>query len=88
MAMAKVVGLGKGQSVHLPKEFRLQGKEVEISRRGSELVLRKKPRSLARAFRLLAGLPGDFEPRRALDSKKQQVPRRPRRAGAAANDSE
>ena len=61
MATAKVFRSGNSQAVRLPKQFRLKGKEVEISRRGDELVLREKDRSLARAFHLLADLPDDFE---------------------------
>lgn len=34
---------GNSQAVRLPKEFRLKSKTVEISRRGSEIVLREKP---------------------------------------------
>lgn len=52
---------GNSQAVRLPKQFRLKSKEVEIFRRGDELVLREKPGNLARAFDLLAGLPEDFE---------------------------
>jgi antitoxin VapB len=48
---------GNSQAVRLPKEFRLNSKEVEIFRRGDELVLREKPRGLERAFEILANLP-------------------------------
>jgi antitoxin VapB len=41
----------------LPKQFRLTSDEVEIYRRGDEIVLREKPRNLARAFELLCDLP-------------------------------
>ena len=51
---------GNSQALRLPKQFRLAGPEVEIFRRGSEIVLREKPRGMARAFELLADLP-DFE---------------------------
>jgi antitoxin VapB len=34
---------GNSQAVRLPKEFRLNSKTVEISRRGDEIVLREKP---------------------------------------------
>jgi antitoxin VapB len=42
MATARVFRSGSGQAVQLPKEFRLKAKEVEIFRRGDEIVLREK----------------------------------------------
>ncbi len=60
MATTKVFKSGNSQAVRLPKEYQFDVDEVEISRRGDEVVLRKKPRNLAAAFELLAGLPGDF----------------------------
>jgi antitoxin VapB len=61
MTTAKVFRSGNSQALRLPKEFRFRGKEVEIFRRGDEVVLREKDRSLARAFELLASLPDDFD---------------------------
>jgi len=61
MAIAKVFRSGNSQAVRLPKEFRFQTKEVEIFRRGQEVVLREKDQTLARAFELIAGLPDDFD---------------------------
>jgi antitoxin VapB len=57
MAVAKVFQSGNSQAVRLPKQFRLTSDEVEIYRRGDEIVLREKPRNLARAFELLCDLP-------------------------------
>jgi antitoxin VapB len=57
MATAKVFRSGNSQAVRLPKQFRLTSDEVEIFRRGDEIVLREKPKSLARAFELLCDLP-------------------------------
>jgi antitoxin VapB len=45
----------------LPKQFRLKSKEVEIFRRGDEIVLKEKPATLAKAFHLIASLPDDLE---------------------------
>ena len=59
MATAKVFKLGDSQAVLLPKGFRLASDEVEIFRRGDEIVLREKRRNLARAFELLCALPED-----------------------------
>ncbi|HET8925403.1 MAG TPA: type II toxin-antitoxin system VapB family antitoxin [Candidatus Acidoferrum sp.] len=60
MATAKVFKSGNSQAVRLPKQFRLKSKEVEISRRGDEIVLREKIGTMGRAFDLLAALPEDL----------------------------
>jgi antitoxin VapB len=44
MATAKLFQHGGSQAVRLPKDFRFEGTEVEIERRGSEVVLRAKPK--------------------------------------------
>ena len=56
MAVAKVFKSGNSQAVRLPKEFRVSGDEVEVFRRGDEIVLRERPRDLSRAFELLCAL--------------------------------
>jgi antitoxin VapB len=61
MATAKVFRSGNSQAVRLPKEFRFSGQEVDIFRRGEEVVLREKEKNLRRAFDLIASLPDDFE---------------------------
>jgi antitoxin VapB len=61
MSTARVFRSGNSQAVRLPKQFRLKSEEVEIFRRGDEIVLREKDGNLVRAFDLLAGLPDDFE---------------------------
>ena len=60
MAVAKVFRSGNSQAVRLPKQFRLRGTEVEIFRRGKELVLREKQKGLTSAFNLLASMPDDW----------------------------
>ncbi len=57
MATAKVFRSGNSQAVRLPKKFRLTSDEVEILRRGDEIVLREKRQDLTRAFKLLCDLP-------------------------------
>lgn len=59
MTTARVFTSGNSQAVRLPKQFRLKASEVEIFRRGDEIVLREKASGMARAFELLAGLPED-----------------------------
>ena len=58
MGTARVFRSGNSQAVRLPKQFRLKSKEVEIFRRGDEIVLREKDGTMARAFELLAGFAG------------------------------
>src|SRR4051794_8852790 len=61
MTIARVFKSGNSQAVRLPKAFRLKSKEVEIFRRGDEIVLReKKKRSLAEAFDIIAAMPLDM----------------------------
>jgi antitoxin VapB len=62
MALARIFKSGNSQAVRLPKEFRFDDgvDEVEVFRRGDELVLRQKCKGLERAFWLLASLPEDF----------------------------
>ena len=60
MIKPKILKSGNSQAVRLPKQFRFDVKEVEILRRGDEIVLRKPKRNLARAFDALAALPDDF----------------------------
>src|SRR5208282_3565907 len=60
MSTARVFRSGNSQAVRLPKQFRLKSEEVEIFRRGDEIVLREKDGTMVRAFDLLAGLPDDL----------------------------
>jgi len=60
MAITKVFQSGNSQAVRIPKRFRLRSGQVEILRRGDEIVLREMPKSLALAFNLLSGLSRDF----------------------------
>jgi antitoxin VapB len=60
MCTARVFRSGNSQAVRLPKQFRLKSKEVEIFRRGDEIILREKEGNLVRAFDLLADLPDDL----------------------------
>ena len=60
MPTTKVFRNGNSQAVRLPKSFSFDVDEVEILRRGDEIILRKKPSNLAEAFRLLSEMPSDF----------------------------
>ena len=69
MATARVFRSGNSQAVRLPKQFRLSSKEVEIIRRGDEIVLREKKRGMTRAFEILSNLPGDM-----FDGEREDKP--------------
>lgn len=57
---AKIFQSGNSQAVRIPKEFRFDVSEVEIFKRGDEVILKPKPKSLKAAFELFANLPDDF----------------------------
>lgn len=71
MNYAKVFISGNSQAVRLPKEFRLNAEQVEIFRRGNELVLREIPLNGAVIFDALASLPDDFLAQGRADSPAQ-----------------
>jgi antitoxin VapB len=70
MASAKVFKSRNSQAVRLPREFRFQSGEVEIFRRGEEVVLREKAKGLERAFWILADLPIDVD---AVDRARKET---------------
>src|SRR5262249_17467820 len=60
MPTARVFRSGNSQAVRLPKQFRLKSKEVEIFRRGNEIVLRESSGDdMRQALELIMGLPED-----------------------------
>jgi antitoxin VapB len=65
MVTARVFKSGNSQAVRLPKEFRVESRELEIFRRGREIILREPEANMARAFDLLSALPDDFLMERA-----------------------
>ena len=60
MMTARVFISGNSQAVRIPKQFQFTCDEVEIFKRGGELVFREKPKNLAKAFELLTSLPENF----------------------------
>jgi antitoxin VapB len=60
MATARVFKSGNSQAVRLPKEFRFETDELEIFRRGDEVVLREPRRSAVGIFHALASMSDDF----------------------------
>lgn|GEM_PF-1437588 len=47
-------------AVRLPKDFQFDVKEVEILKRGDEVVLRKKHKNMSILFDILTSMPEDF----------------------------
>lgn len=60
MTYARIFQSGNSQAVRLPKEFRVNVEQVEIFRRGGEIVLREVPANAETIFDALAALPVDF----------------------------
>lgn len=60
MSYARVFQSGNSQAVRLLKEFHFNVDQVQIFRRGDEIVLRECPVSAAAIFDMLASLPEDF----------------------------
>ena len=60
MTTARVFKSGNSQAIRLPKEFRVESRELEILRRGREIILREPEANVTRAFDLLSALPDDF----------------------------
>jgi len=71
MARTKVFRSGNSQAVRIPREFQFETDEVEIERRGDEVVLRPPVRNLRGAYEALAALPDDFFAEGREDSPPQ-----------------
>lgn len=72
MIYARVFKSGNSQAVRLPKEFRFASDQVEIFRRGDEIILREKPASGLDIFDALSRLPNDFISQGREDSFPQE----------------
>ena len=60
MKTAKIFRSGNSQAVRIPKEFQMEGDEVEILKKGESLVLRPKARSWAPLMESLEKFTDDF----------------------------
>lgn len=60
MTYARIFQSGNSQAVRLPREFRFDVDQVEIFRRGNEIVLRQPATTAGAIFDALAGFPEDF----------------------------
>lgn len=60
MKTAKIFRSGNSQAVRIPKEFQMEGEEVEIQKKGASLVLRPKKKSWTSLLESLQKFTGDF----------------------------
>ena len=72
MALARIFQSGNSQAVRLPKDFRFDVDQVEIFRRGDEVVLRSVPVNATTIFDALAQLPDDLMPDGRNDTAPQE----------------
>jgi antitoxin VapB len=75
MTIAKMFRSRNCQAVQLPREFRASDKELDIFRRGDEIILRETTGTMVRAFELLENLSNDltFAGRRNDRPQKRNV---------------
>lgn len=59
MRTTSVFRTGNSQAVRLPRGFQFDVKEVEIFKRGDEVVLRKKHKNMSILFDVLTSMPKD-----------------------------
>ena len=69
MKTAKIFRSGNSQAVRIPKEFQLEGEEVEILKKGKILVLRPKRKSWAVLMDSLHKFTDDF-----MEKGRKQLP--------------
>ena len=69
MSTAKVFRSSNSQAVRLPKEFQFDTREVEIFRRGDEVVLRSRVKTIADVVAILGRLSPDF-----MEDGRDQAP--------------
>jgi antitoxin VapB len=75
MPHTRIFKSGNSQAVRLPREFRFNVDQVEIFRRGNEIILREPADNAAAFFDLLANLPEDF-----MAEGRRDAPPQPREA--------
>ena len=76
MKTAKIFRSGNSQAVRIPKEFQLEGNEVEIVKNGSSLVLRPCKKSWAPLLESLDKFTSDF----MKDGRRQRQPQKRQKA--------
>ena len=72
-AIARVFQSGNSQAVRLPKQFRLRSKQVQVFRRGSDIVLRERPAKISELLADLPPLPEDAFPDEIPDAPPEPI---------------
>ncbi len=72
MTTARVFKHGNSQAVRLPKEFRVEGDEVEVSRVGRVIVLRPMRISYEDALAAVAGFKGKLKRSQDADQERER----------------
>lgn len=70
--VTRIFKSGNSLAVRIPKEFNLSCTEVQIFKRNNEIIIREKPKNLAKAFKLLTQLPSDLFSEGRGDSPPQE----------------
>lgn len=74
MTTAKLFKLGTAQAVRIPARFRFDADEVEVFKRGDELILRAKDQTAADVFARVRAQWGPFEFERPPQGELEPVP--------------
>jgi antitoxin VapB len=72
-AIARVFQSGNSQAVRLPKQFRLRSKQVQVFRRGNDIVLRERQAKLSELLADLPPLADDAFPDEIPDSPPEPI---------------
>lgn len=72
MMTTRVFKSGNSQAVRIPKEFQFDVNELEIFRRGEEIILRKKQDNLSDVMDIFAAFSDDFMEDGRDDSPPQE----------------
>lgn len=60
MTITRVFKSGNSQAVRIPRAFQFDVNEVEIFKRGDELIIRPKKDNLVDVMNIFASFPDDF----------------------------
>jgi antitoxin VapB len=74
-AIARVFQSGNSQAVRLPKQFRFRSKQVQVFRRGKDIVLRERPAKLTELLAALPSLADDAFPDQIPDAPPEPLER-------------
>lgn len=74
-AIAKVFQSGNSQAVRLPKDFRVEAEELQIFRRGSDIILREKPLKFSERLAKAPPLSPEDLPDQIPDALPDQIER-------------